>query len=89
MSRGVSTAPRYIVRGLFFDHPQGEGRLHEWVGVPSIAGIMALHPELEELGPYAIQRMVHTRVNGILKKKKNKATTRIYIERMEKSDVPE
>ena len=81
MPRGLLTKPRYLVRGLFYTE-EGGCECREWEGVPSIAGIMLLHPELEALGPHAIQRIVHRRIDGVLKTKKVKQC-RYYIEKLE------
>ena len=81
MARGVITKQRYNVCGLFrteeggYEFLQGEG-------VPTVDDIKLLHAELAELGSHGLQRLVHRRVDGVLKTKKVRQT-RYYIEKLE------
>jgi hypothetical protein len=81
MPRGVIAKNRYIVRGLFRTE-EGGYECREWDGVSTVDEIKSLHPELEELGTHGLQRLIHRRVDGVLKTKKVKQT-RYYIEKLE------
>ena len=86
MGRTGNQTPRYLVRAFLFD-THGEAHFHEWKGVKTVEAITELHPQFKDLSRHQIQRLINTRRDGVLRRKKIKTNTNIYIERLEPAEL--
>ena len=80
--RTGNTTPRYLVRALLWND-EGEANFHEWKGVKTLADITQLHPHFNDLSRHQLQRLINSRVDGVLRKKKIKGHSNVYIERLD------
>ena len=86
MGRTGNQTPRYLVRAFLYDE-YGEAHFHEWKGVKTVEAITQLHPQFKDFGRHQIQRLINTRRDGVLRRKKIKTNTCIYIERLEPAEL--
>ena len=86
MGRTGNQTPRYLVRAFLYDE-HGEAHFHEWKGVSTVEAITQLHPQFKEYNRHQIQRLINTRRDGVLRRKKIKTNTNIYIERLEAAEL--
>ena len=77
----------YTVKALIHDE-DGVADLYEWSSIKTIKDIISLHPHMKELGKHALHRLVTVRGpdGSIIKHRKFKKTTTVYIERVETVD---
>ena len=77
----------YTVKALLHDE-DGVGELYNWSSIGTIREIMELHPHMKDLGKHALHRLVTVRGpdGTIIKHRRFKKTTTVYIERIESLD---
>ena len=81
--RTGNKTPRYLVRAFLYND-EGEPFFHEWKGIKTVQEITSLHPQFSDLSRHQVQRLINTRIDGVLRRKKNKGKhSNIYIERLD------
>jgi len=86
MGRTGNLTPRYLVRAFLYDE-EGVAHFHEWKRVSTVEAITELHPQFKDLSRHQIQRLINTRRDGVLRKRKIKSNSNIYIERLEPAEL--